>query len=104
MNIGRLNKRVELKKHVEIPDGMGGRKKEWVTQTTIWADFKTPKMTNGAETGTTISEMTWEIGIRFYSPIRKGWKVVYDSRIFDVLHTYDYGREKTVLICREVVK
>ncbi|MPM69781.1 hypothetical protein SDC9_116729 [bioreactor metagenome] len=105
MITGRLNKRIILKQPVKTPDGRGGYSTVWQDMGTVWAEFRKPSLQTAETTGTIVSELIREISIRFRTDIRKGWRVVYGGKIFSVEHPpYDYGRETTVLVCKEVVK
>lgn len=109
MIAGKMNKRILLQKPNVIPDGAGGLKPgtggKWADVVTVWAEFRKPNMQTDAANGAIISDMIREISIRYRDDVRKGWRVLYSTnKIFSVEHTYDYGRETTVLVCREVVK
>lgn len=101
---GELQYLITLQEYRRTPDGQGGFKSEWVTVAKVMAKFAKPKLATVQEDGTIISDMTREISIRRRTDIRKGWRVLYEGRIFDVEHTYDYDRTTTVLVCREVLK
>lgn len=94
MLIGRLNKRIQLQAFVD---------KKWVTQQTIWAEFKTPTYKTETLAGNVASELTREINIRYNTTVKKGWRVVWENKIFDIKHTFDYQKTATVLVCLEVV-
>ena len=96
MLIGRMDKRIELQQYI---------KPTWTTQFTVWAEFKKPDPTLKTLelAGNITSELIREIGIRYNSSVRKGWRVLWDTRTFEVMHTYNYGKSTTILVCREVV-
>lgn len=105
MNIGKMNRRVTLMKPTKVPDGQGGRKTTYEPVATVWAEFRTPKLAMGEEAGAIVSDMTREISIRYRTDVCRGWRVLYGDRIFDVIHPpYDYNKENTILVCREVVR
>ena len=104
MNIGRMDKRIELRAPTETSDGAGGFSTTWATVATVWAEFVKPRVAAIQDTGAIISEMNREIKIRIRTDICKGWKVGYGLKTFDVQHTYEDGRSCTVLVCREVVR
>jgi len=104
MMIGKLDKRITITQPTKTDDGQGGKIKTWTTVATVWAQFKIPKVTTDVATGTVLSDLTWEIGIRYRTDILKGWKVSYGIQTFEVMHVYSLDRDKTTLICREVVK
>jgi len=92
--IGHMDKRIELQQYIN---------KAWATQSTVWAEFKKPALNTADLAGNMASELTREIGIRYRADVRKGWRVLWGTRVFEVMHTYDYGKSTTMLICKEVV-
>ena len=98
MLIGRMDKRIKLQAYVKV-SGVSA----WTTQGIVWAEFKKPELKTAELAGNLVSELTREIGIRYRADVRKGWRVLWGARTFDVMDTYDYGKSTTILICREVV-
>ena len=92
-----------LQEPVKTPDGRGGYTTVWTTRATAWAEFRKTSVATEAANGAVVSDMTREIGTRYRTDVKKGWRAMYGSRRFDVLHTYHYGHETTILVCREVV-
>lgn len=103
MIIGRMDKRITLQEPVKTPDGRGGYTTAWPDRATVWAEFRKPNVSTEIVAGAVSSDMTREISIRFRTDVKKGWQVIYGTRKFAVAHTYDYGRETTIMVCREVV-
>lgn len=105
MNAGKLDKRITLQPPTETADGAGGRSTVWTNgNVTVWAEFVKPRVAAMQETGAVVSEMVREIRVRLRTDVRKGWRVVFGTRLFDVQHTYEENRDATILVCREVVK
>ena len=98
MLIGRMDKRIKLQTYVKV-SGVSA----WTTQGIVWAEFKKPELKTVELAGNIASELTREIGIRYRADVRKGWRVLWETRTFEVIHTYDYGKSTTILICKEVV-
>ena len=98
MPIGRMDKRIELQSYVKVY-GVSA----WTTQATLWAEFKKPDIKTAELVGNMVSELIREIGIRYRADVHKGWRVLWGTRTFEVMHTYDYGKSTTMLVCREVV-
>jgi len=98
MLIGRMDKRIELFAYLKISGTSA-----WTTQGVVWAEFKNPDLKIVEIAGNMASELTREIGIRYRTDVRKGWRVLWRTRIFDIMHTYDYGKSTTMLVCKEVV-
>lgn len=98
MLIGRMDKRIKLQAYIKV-SGVSA----WVTQGAIWAEFKKPDLKTAEIAGNMASELTREIAIRYRTDVRKGWRVLWGTRVFEVMHTYDYGKSTTILVCREEV-
>jgi len=96
--IGRMDKRIELQHYIKVAGTSA-----WITQVNLWAEFRKPELKTVELAGNLASELVREIGIRYNPKVRKGWRVLWGTRTFEVLHTYDYGKSTTILICREVV-
>ena len=104
MKVSPKTKRIVLKQPVKVSDGMGGFKSTYEPAATVWAEFWKPTLTTAENTGTIISELIRKILIWRRTDIRKGWHVVYNGRTYSVEHAYDYEKNETMLVCREVVK
>lgn len=102
--IGKMDKRIDLVEMVKTADGSGGYTTVATVRATVWAEFVKPRVATLQETGTVISEMAREIKIRLRTDVKKGWKIAWGLKTFDVQHVYDADRATTVLVCREVVK
>jgi len=98
MLIGRMDKRIKLQAYVKT-SGLSS----WTTQGAVWVEFKKPDLKTVEVAGNIASELMREIGIRYRTDVRKGWRVLWGTRTFEVMHTYDYGKSTTILVCREVV-
>lgn len=88
---------------VKTPAGGGGFSTVWTPHAEIFTEFRKTSVATEIASGTVVSDMTREIGTRYRTDIKKGWRLMWGSRRFDVLHTYSYGRETTIMVCREVV-
>jgi len=105
MNPGKLDKRITLQQREKTDDGQGGRKPgEWVDVVSVWAEFRTPNVKELALTGSIVSDLVRQVIIRRRPDVCRGWRVLYGTRTFEVQHTFDYDKQTTVLVCREVVK
>ena len=100
MLIGRMDQRIELQAYTKT-FGVSA----WTNQATLWAEFKKPdpQLKTVELAGNMVSELMREIGIRYRSDVRKGWRILWGTRTFEVMHTYNYGKSTTILVCREVV-
>ncbi|MCC5465545.1 phage head closure protein [Pelosinus baikalensis] len=92
-----------------ISDGAGGFKpatgiNKWITVATVWSEFRKPNLKTEVVAGAISSVLLREIGIRYRTDVKKGWQVLYGAKTYSVEHTYNYGTESTILVCKEVVK
>lgn len=93
-----------LQELVKTPDGAGGFASVWTTRATAWAEPRKPTTSTEVVAGAVSSVMTREWDIRYYPDVQKGWRALWGSDVLPIVHTYHYGRETTVIVCREVVK
>ena len=104
-NIRDMNYKVALQADAGISDGAGGFETNWTTIATVFAAFPKPRRIRPlVETGTAISDLTQDIRIWIRADVKKGWRVIWGARTYEVQHTYDEERIITVLVCREIVK
>ena len=104
MLIGDLDKRIIIKKPIDVPDGQGGRKNDWTTKYTVWASIKPPTANTAVIQGAVSSEMTHVITVRKISEQLVGYKVFYNEHEYEVFHSYEDFYNGTVMQCREIIK
>lgn len=92
-----------LQEPIKTPDGRGGFKTTWKDREKIYFEFRKTSVSTGVVAGAVASDMTQDLGTRYRTDVKKGWRAVYGPRRFDVLHTYSFGHETTIMVCREVV-
>ena len=100
--------KIILRKPNTEDDGGGGKKPsssgKWADVATVWAEFKKPNLKTEVVEGAISSILLREIGIKYRADVKKGWQVLYGVKTYTIEHTYDYGKETTILVCKEVVK
>lgn len=89
MLIGKLDKQITILKPIDVPDGQGGRNREWVTAFMPWASIKVPRSSVLNVQGAVSSDLTYEIVLRRDNQIVPGWRVLHEGKTFNVLHSYD---------------
>lgn len=104
MIIGRMKERLELLEPVRTPNGSGGYATVMTSRGTVWAEKKKPDLKTEVIAGAISSVLLSEFNIRYHSTVKKGWQGKHEGRTYSIEHTFDYGKQATVLICREVVK
>jgi len=104
MSVAKKDKKLVLQEPVRTSDGAGGYKTEYITRATVWAEAWKPKTVTAQATGTMLSELTRNHVIWRRSDARKGWRALYGTHTYSVEHAYDYEKNETMLVCKEVVK
>jgi len=104
MIIGKMDKRITLEKPVKIPDGQGGQEATHVPFIKVWAEFRVPNVKDLMAMGTSTSDMIQPMSIWRRKGVTNEWKVLYQTREFDVKHVYDPDKETTMLICEEIIR
>lgn len=96
--------RITLMEPVKTPDGAGGYKTVMTNRGAMWCEFKKPKLQTEVVAGAISSVLLREIGIRYRADVKKSWQVLYGLKTYSVEHTYDYGKETTILVAKEIIK
>ena len=104
MSVAKKDKKLILQEPVKTPDGKGGYVTTWPNSITVWAEAWKPKTVTADATGTMLSELTRNHVIWRRSDVRKGWRVLYKTHIYSVEHAYDYEKNETMVVCKEVVR
>ena len=94
MLIGRMDRLIELQSYSN---------KAWTMEAAVWAEFKPPTLKTTELAGNMASELMRKISVRYRTDVRKGWRVLWETRTFEVMHVYEYNNSTTILLCREVV-
>jgi len=100
MNIGKMNKRGTLQMPVRITDSAKGYVTGYEDVSNVWAELMKPR---AAAVANFVENLNIEIAIRHRTDAYKGWRFVCDGKTYGVLATYAEGRDRTIMICEEVV-
>lgn len=105
MDAGKLNRCIAIQTSSAIRDSYGAETLAWTAFATAWARI-TP--TGGSEryiNRQIVAEATHEIAIRYVAGVTPKMRVLYGSRVFDILqvHNLDEKNVELRLICRELV-
>lgn len=108
MNIGRLNKRIELQLNTEetetFANSLGGITTTWATATTVWASIRPLSAKESFMAQQAQSDADMEIRIRYYSSLTTHYRVKYGTRYFQILSILNTNErnEEQVLVCKEI--
>lgn len=87
------------------PDGRGGQKiVGWEPRAPSMGEIRKISPRTEAVSGAISSVLTRNFAIRYRTDIKKGWRILHESRTYSVEDCFSYGHETTILVCREVVK
>lgn len=88
MIIGKLNHRVTLLQYSAAAEDEGfGPAKEWREIATVWAQIHAPRIQAVAAVGSGDAVIiTQGITIRKRNDVEKGWRVLLDGRLYNVIH------------------
>ena len=97
MNIGRLNKRVDIMGYVTSKDEMGQSKQSLQKLATVWADIKPMRGSELYEVGRLQSKMTHRIYIRYLPDVTTSNWIVYNGKRFNIVSVVNPDYENKYL-------
>ena len=100
----KRGEKLELIEPVKTPNGSGGYATVMTSRGFVWAEFRKPNIKTEVVAGAISSVLLREIGIRYRADVKKGWQVMCGLKTYSVEHTYDYGKETTILVAKEIIK
>ena len=98
MNIGSLNKRINLECETRVSDGMGGTITSFkeISADVPAAIWPTSASERVQQMGTTMT-ITHRIRIRYRSDIRVNWRLKFKNRYFDIVSIINPNMENRIL-------
>lgn len=102
MKIGRMDKRILLKKPVTREDGYGGLESFYEEAGKVWAMMLRTNYGERQEEGTAVNEERFRMKIRPRKDICRGWRIVLDGEVFEVETADNTYRDNTMLIVRHL--
>lgn len=105
MNGRSLNRRVTIQSRTISQDAEGVPTETWANLATVWAAVEPISGREYFQAATVQSEVTARIRIRYRSGIVSNMRVLYGSRVFEIVSVIDYQEEhrELQLMCKEVV-
>src|SRR6185437_14727664 len=91
MQIGLLNRRVQIQQQTATQDAFGQPQQTWTTMATVWASIDIQRGALLYETSEFISKVVYRITMR-YSPsliLKPSMRLIYLDAISNVTHTYE---------------
>jgi len=104
MEIGKLNKRIQLQYEAKVSDGMGGFTTTWTDLgDPIWAAIWPTSAKDITALNSTTLEVTHRIRIRFRSSFKSSWRIKFGNRYFAIVSILnpEEKNEWLDLMCKE---
>ncbi len=86
---GKLRHEIQIQDNTQGSDGAGGKPDNWATVGTVWASINRVKETEELNAGMLQNVITHEIKIRFFSGITVSHRILFGSRIFEIISIND---------------
>jgi SPP1 family predicted phage head-tail adaptor len=104
LNIGSLNKKIELQYSTKTPDGLGGFTTVFVTTATVFAAIWPVSATETVQAGAQTMTVTHRIRIRYRSVIRSSWRIKHEGKYYNIVSIIDpsMAHKYLDLMCKEV--
>ena len=104
MQIGQLNRRIQLQKPTRVEDGMGGYTITYSTAFSVWARAWSVSSVELVADMRVNMVRVQKFCIRYRSDVKPDWRVKYDSRYFAITSIDpDEKNEFIYLVVKEVV-
>ena len=105
MNIGDLNRRIEVLQFFEDRDDYGGVDGEWLPVGRVWAKIEPGSGTEYFAKQQVNAENETKITIRFYAGISVMNRIRYGEMVYEILGIADHrtAHNMTIINCKEMV-
>lgn len=105
MNIGKLNRRIDILKYDVTRDEYGGEQKEWVLQKTLWASIQPVSGTEYFKAQQVEAQNITTIIIRYRTDITVLNRIKYKDKIYEIIGVSDNFTNHNMLTlnCKEIV-
>lgn len=105
MDIGKLNRQIDLLKFVTQRDEFGGEVGEWTPIARIWARIEPVSGTEYFQAQQVQAETVTRITVRYNPEITVMHRIRYGTKLYEIIGVSDdqTGHRATVINCKEVV-
>ena len=85
MQVGSLNKRIEIQSKTSTADGLGGYSDVWATTKTVWAAIWSLSAQDVIEGMKTTSQVTHRVRIRYQTGITSAMRIKFGTLYFSII-------------------
>lgn len=105
MNIGKLNRRVEILQFFKDRDEYGGEIGEWKIVAKVWAAISPVSCTEQMFAQQVTAEAVVKITIRYLPWLDVMHRIMYGGKLYEIVGTMDAdtAHTQTILNCKEMV-
>lgn len=105
MNIGKLNRKVEILTFVWNRDSYGGQEGKWVTTDIKWAKIEPVSGTEYYTSQQVSAETIVKITLRFTTSVTVLNRIRYGTSVYEIIGVSDdkMSHKATILDCKEIV-
>jgi SPP1 family predicted phage head-tail adaptor len=97
MNVGALNKKIELQAATQTADGMGGFSEAYSTQYTAWSAIWPTSANEQKQAMQTDMIISHRIRIRYRSGVLSSWRIKYKTRYFNIVSIINPNEKNEML-------
>lgn len=102
IDASKLKHRIEIQATTQTTDGAGGFTEAWATVATVWASIEPANSRERFIAMQTETHTTHVIMCRYQSVITTAKRILFGSRIFDIVEVLNIEEANTVLKIRAV--
>lgn len=105
VDIGKLNRRIDVLEYQTDRDEYGGELYEWVVVGRVWASIEPKTGSEFFDNQQIKTSQNVIITMRFYAGITVKHRVRYEDKLYEIVAVIDKGtrHEQTILQCKEVI-
>jgi SPP1 family predicted phage head-tail adaptor len=102
MRIGTLRERITIYSRESLPTESGGSSVSWVPQAEVWANVSAESGSELEATGRIQSQARYTITIRNRTDLKPDMRVVWRSRMLNIITILQQPPDTTLLKCEEL--
>lgn len=104
MDIGNLNRRINIYEFVEKRDEFGGIEGEWIKIASRWARIEQQSGTETTDNNQVKAKVSTTITIRYMKELNEKHRIKYKEKLYEINSVIDYDSRhyKTIINCTEL--
>ncbi len=105
MEIGKMNRRVNILECIVVRDEYGGEEKSWIVKKSVWANIKPVSGTEVFKAQQVEAQNVTSIIIRYRTDISVLNRIEYKNKLYEIIGVSDEetDHKKLILNCKEII-